>query len=145
MKKTSVKESDPKQKTNAKRAIAVILLCILFLAVYFTVMSFEIASGYETSIIMQVYAYADAALLFAFLILNLGFTSGKMTADMFSSELSREQAEKRAATINRNKDIAKGLLYFIIPITFTLFADVLLLFWGDKLSAMFGGLMSAFK
>ncbi len=145
MKKNSVKESDPRQKTNAKRAIAVILLCILFLAVYFTVMSFEIASGYETSIIMQVYAYADAALLFAFLILNLGFTSGKMTADMFSSELSREKAEKRAATINRNKDIAKGLLFFIIPITFTLFADVLLLFWGDKLSAMFDGLMSAFK
>ena len=108
-------------------------------------MSFELASGYKNSIIMQVYAYADAALLLAFLILNLGFTSEKMTADMFSSEVPREVAEKRAARINRNKDIAKNLLYLIIPITFTLFADVLVLFWGDKLTALFGGLFSAFK
>ncbi len=145
MKNGSVKDADPKQKANAKRAITIMLLCILFLAVYFTVMSFEIASGYKTSVIMQVYAYADAVLLFAFLILNLGFTSGKMTADMFSSELSREQAERRAKAINRNKDIARNLLYLIIPITFTLFADVLLLFWGDKLSAMLQGLTSVFK
>ena len=145
MKKSSVKDADPKQKANAKRAITIMLLCILFLAIYFTVMSFEIASGYKTSVIMQVYAYADAVLLLAFLILNLGFTSGKMTADMFSSEISREQAERRAKAINRNKDIARNLLYLIIPITFTLFADVLLLFWGDKLSAMLQGLTSVFK
>ena len=145
MKKNSVMEVDTKQKRNAKRAITLLLLCILFLAVYFTVMSFEIASGYTTSVIMQVYAYADAALLLAFLILNLGFTSGKISADMFSEKLTREQAEHRAQIINRNKDIARGLLYFIIPLTFTLFADVLLLFWGDKLSAMLDGLTSVFK
>lgn len=108
-------------------------------------MSFELASGYKNSIIMQVYAYADAVLLFAFVILNLGFTSGKMTADMFSAELSREVAEKRAAAINRNKSIARTLLYLIIPITFTLFADIIILFWGDKFTAILGGLASAFK
>lgn len=108
-------------------------------------MSFELASGYKNSIIMQVYAYADAVLLFAFVILNLGFTSGKMTADMFSAELSREVAEKRAAAINRNKSIARTLLYLIIPITFTLFADIIILFWGDKFTAILGGLTSAFK
>ena len=145
MKKELAEKSDTRQKKMGKRAIILLVLCILFLAVYFTVMSFEIASGYKNSIIMQVYAYADAALLLVFLVLNLGFTSGKMTADMFSSELTREQAEKRAALVNRNKDIARNLLYFIIPLTFTLFADVLLLFWGDKFSAIFDGLMSAFK
>ncbi len=145
MKKISPQKPDTNKKKNSKRAITLFVLCILFLAVYFTVMSFEIASGYKNSVIMQVYAYADAALLFVFIVLNLGFTSGKMTADMFSSELTREEAEKRAAAINRNKSIARGLLYFIIPITFTLFADVFLLFWGDKLAALFGGLFSAFK
>lgn len=143
--KKPVNKTDAGGKRNARRAITLFLLCILFLSVYFVVMSFELASGYKNSIIMQVYAYADAALLLAFLILNLGFTSEKMTADMFSSEVPREVAEKRAARINRNKDIAKNLLYLIIPITFTLFADVLVLFWGDKLTALFGGLFSAFK
>ena len=145
MKKAYAEKSDPKQKKMGKRAITLFILCILFLAVYFTVMSFEIASGYKNSVIMQVYAYADAVLLLVFIVLNLGFTSGKMTADMFSSELTREEAEKRAALVNRNKSIARNLLYIIIPLTFTLFADVLLLFWGDKFSAIIDGLMSAFK
>ncbi len=145
MKKAHAEKSDTKQKKMGKRAITLFVLCVLFLAVYFAVMSFEIASGYENSIIMQVYAYADAALLLVFIVLNLGFTSEKMTADMFSDKLTREEAEKRAAAVNRNKGIARNLLYFIIPLTFTLFADVLLLFWGDKFSAIFDGLMSAFK
>ncbi len=145
MKKRTASAQDGKQKSTARRAIALLILCILFLALYFTVMSFELASGYTNSVIMQIYAYADAALVLVFIVLNLGFSNEKMTADMFSSELSREEAERRAAAINRNKSIARGLLYLIIPLTFTLFADVLLLFWGDKLAATFGGLFSALK
>ena len=145
MKKTPVQSADGKGSRNGKRAVALLLLCILFLAVYFTVMAFEMASGYKNSVIMQIYAYADAVLLLAFVVLNLGFTSGKMTADMFSAEVPRDVAEKRAATINRNKGIARTLLYFIITITFTLFADIIILFWGDKFSALLGGLTSALK
>ncbi|MBQ7820868.1 MAG: hypothetical protein IJ391_01105 [Clostridia bacterium] len=120
-----------RRKKNSYKLIAIIALCILFAAVYFAVIGYEAANGFKNSIIMQVYAYTDAALLLAFFILNGGLSKGVPTPEMFDNSVPREKAERTIAIITRCKKIAKPLLFFIIPLTFTLFADILFLLWGD--------------
>ena len=127
------------KKDKKKKAAAIILLCVLFAGVYFAVMSFEAASGYKNSVIMQIYACLDALLIFLYIVLNLGFSGEKASADMFGPTVEPEAAQKRADLINRNKRIAAGLLYVILPLTFTLLADIVILFWGDAVLSLFRG------
>lgn len=120
-------------KINSYKLILLIVLCVAFAAVYFAVLDFEEARGYTNSIIMQVYAYGDAVLLVLFIILNGGFSKEAPTLDMIDKSISREKAEKTVALISRTRKLAKPLMFVIIPVTFTLFADVILLFWGDMI------------
>lgn len=129
-------------KANSYKLILIIVLCIIFAAVYFTFLDFEQKSGYTNSIIMQVYAYGDAVLLVLFVILNGGFSRDAPTIDMIDKSVDPKKAEKTIALILRGKKLAKPLMFIIIPVTFTLFADVLLLFWGDTIKSAVKALVS---
>ena len=129
-------------KINSYKLILLVVLCIVFAAVYFAVLDFEEASGYTNSIIMQVYAYGDAVLLVLFVILNGGFSKEAPTVDMIDKSAGKERAEKTVALISRTRRIAKPLMFVIIPVTFTLFADVILLFWGDMIGRALDGIKS---
>ncbi|MBE6605694.1 MAG: hypothetical protein E7635_01470 [Ruminococcaceae bacterium] len=129
-------------KINSYKLILLVILCIVFAAVYFASLDFEEARGYTNSIIMQIYAYGDAVLLVLFVILNGGFSKGALTVDMIDKSVDKEKAEKTVALISHTKKLAKPLMFVIIPVTFTLFADVILLFWGDMIKSALDGLKS---
>ena len=132
------------QRKTAVKAILLVLLCVILLGIYFSVLKYEEKNRFTTSIITRVYAYADVLLVSAYAVLNLGFTNKKITPDMFSEEIDRETAFKRAEILNKNKAKAKWLLYLIIPLTFTVFADVIILFWGDTAEKLFSLIFTSF-
>lgn len=129
-------------KRNSYKLILVIVLCVVFAAVYFSVLSYEVSRDFENSIIMQIYAYTDAALIILFVILNGGLSKGAPTLDMIDESVPREKAQKTIDGIIKRKKLAKPLMFVIIPVTFTLFADVLMLFWGDTIISILKSLAS---
>lgn len=149
MKKTEKDEKrgadTAKQKKSAYKLIAVIALTVLFAAVYFSLISYEAENGFKNSIVMQVYAYTDALLVAAYLILNGGLSKDIPTLEMFDESVPREKAERTIEGIKSRKKLAKPLMFLIIPLTFTLFADVIFLFWGDLFAEILGGLISLIK
>ena len=143
MKQTDVKRKFPENR-NIGRFILIIALCVLFAAVYFGVLRAEQARGASDSVIMRVYAYADAALFIAFVIINVGFSTKLPTRDMFDPSVSDAEAEAVISRLKKRKAAARNLLYLIIPLTFSLFADIIILFWSDFFASLFKGLASSF-
>lgn len=145
MKSVQNNEKKPVSKKSAYKLLLIIILCVIIGGAYFAILDYEEEAGLKNSIVMQVYAYTDAVLVIAFLVLNSGLSSSVPTVDMIDESVPREKAKKFVEGINKRKRYAKPLLFLIIPLTFTLFADIMLLFWGDMVTALFKSIFSSIK
>lgn len=116
-----------------KRMIAVVLLTILLLVVYYGC----IALGFVIPV-MVVYMVAFAALLITYIAYNRGFVNKDVTVDMLPADWSEE---KKQAFVDGNRiraEKSRWMLTYIIPFIFVFMVEALYLFvWEGWMSNLF--------
>ena len=84
-------------------------------------------------IIMPVYIGAATLLVALVVIFNSGLSTKPITVDMLRADEgdSKEDLQMIADKLNARKKTAKKLMLLLIPFVFTLFFDMIILFYGD--------------
>ena len=83
-------------------------------------------------VIMPIYIVIVTVLLSLVIIFNSGFSTKPITVDMLRSDDGTDDKEllRVCETLNERKKIAKKLMIVLIPFVFTLFFDMIYLFYG---------------
>ncbi len=148
-KKKAPVSSEPKSVTaakkpfNFKRAILIALSTLAAFTVYEALISVKFLPVGGVPVIMPVYFIITTLLICAIVFLNRGFSTKDVTPDMFKGEADEAELQKVCANINRQKKIAKKLMLVMLPFLFSIFFDMIYLFYGDffkgAFDAIFGG------
>ena len=134
----SVREVKNKLKViNKKRVLTIFLSTIAVFAVYEALLSFEASRGSAFSITTLVMYIAVTALTAAVIFLNHGFSKKDFTPDMLREDVEPDEAAAICARLNSHRAIAKKLMMVLIPFMFALLLDIINLFYGDMLLALF--------
>ncbi|MCI8387869.1 MAG: hypothetical protein HFE63_05320 [Clostridiales bacterium] len=122
---------------NWKRVITIALSTIAAFAVYEAVLSFEEQQKLGYSIIMPIYYVIVTILVIVVVFLNHGFSKKQFTPDMLREDVPEDEALRICAKLNRHKALAKKFMLVLIPFMLALLLDIIYLFYGDMLSAVF--------
>ena len=133
----------PKKPFNFKRALLIAVSTLAAFAVYETLISVNFLPVGGVPVIMPVYFVITTLLVCAIVFLNRGFSVKEVTPDMFNGEADSGELQKICDNINRQKKTAKKLMLVLLPFLFSIFFDMIYLFYGDffkgAFSAIFGG------
>ena len=132
-----------KKPFNAKRAILIAISTLAAFAVYETLITLKFLPVGGVPVIMPIYFVITTLLVCAIVFLNRGFSTKEVTPDMFKGEADSEELQKVCDNINNQKKTAKKLMHVLLPFLFSIFFDMIYLFYGDfftgAFSAIFGG------
>lgn len=132
------------KKFNWKRALIIALSTIAAFALYEVLIAIPALRIGGIPIIMPIYVGIVTVLLCAIFILNSGISQKPVTPDMLrTSEDEDEAALAEICTrINARKAKAKKLMLVLLPFLFSVFFDMIYLFYGDffkgAIEAIFG-------
>ncbi len=130
------------KRFNFRRAIFIALTTLAVFTLYETLIAVPALRVGGIPIIMPVYFVIVTALICAIIFFNHGFSKDKLTPDMFSEDNDAERVKALCETVNRHKLIAKKLMFVLLPFLFSIFFDIIYLFYGDffagALSLIFG-------
>ena len=122
---------------NWSRLLLLVLSTIVVFSVYEALLALEEQSGMDYSITMPVFYIVTTLLVCAVIFFNHGTSKRAVTPDMLDPDLAPDEAERICARLNRHKQLAKKLMYPLIPLLMTLLLDIFYLFWGDTLRQIF--------
>ncbi len=131
---------DPKDLKNAwKKILLILLLFAVFEAMYQGALYLEKRYFPYTPVCIIVLFAIVGALLVLFMILNRGFERTNYTADSFDPSLPLEKREALAGKYNKNRERAKTVIIFFIPLAAVLAIDILDLNFDifEKIGALF--------
>ncbi len=128
--------SAKKKPFNVKRALLIALSTIAAFALYETLISLNVLPIGGIPIIMPIYFITVTLLVCAIIFLNRGFSGKDVTPDMFSDDADPEHIKVVCENINRQKKLARRLMLVLLPFLFSIFFDMLYLFYGDFFSWM---------
>ena len=131
---------DPKDLKNAwKKILLILLLFAVFEAMYQGALYLEKRYFPYTPVCIIVLFVIVGALLVLFMILNRGFERTNYTADSFDPSLPLEKREALAEKYNKNRERAKTVIIFFIPLAAVLAIDILDLNFDifEKIGALF--------
>ena len=136
-------EVKTKKPFNFKRAILIGLTTLAAFVLYETLITVKFLPVGGIPVIMPIYFVITAALVCVIVFLNRGFSAKEVTPEMFRDDVPKEDVEKACETLNRNKKTAKKLMLVLLPFLFSIFFDMIYLFYGDffkgAVDAIFGG------
>ncbi|MBQ1847551.1 MAG: hypothetical protein II135_06055 [Clostridia bacterium] len=131
---------DAKDLKNAwKKILLILLLFAVFEAIYQGALYLEKRYFPYTPVCIVVLFVLVGALLILFMILNRGFDRTKYTENSFDASLPYEKRKELAEKYNKNRERAKTVIIFFIPLAAVLAIDILDLNFDifDKIGALF--------
>ncbi len=135
--------SATKKPFNFKRALLIAISTLAAFTVYEALISVNFLPVGGVPVIMPVYFIITTLLVCAIVFLNRGFSVKEVTPEMFKGEAESDELQKICDNINRQKKTAKKLMLVLLPFLFSIFFDMIYLFYGDffkgAFSAIFGG------
>ena len=136
--KTTVSAS--KKPFNVKRALLIAISTLAAFALYETLITLKFLPIGGVPIIMPVYFVITTLLVCAIVFLNRGFSTKEVTPDMFKGEADTDELQKVCDNINNQKKTAKKLMLVLLPFLFSIFFDMIYLFYGDFFGGAFGAI-----
>lgn len=133
------------KRFNWKRLLIIVVSTIAAFALYRIFIDIPALRIGGIPIIMPIYIGIVTLLASAIIILNSGLSTKPITADMLKADEfdDREELEAVVAKLNERKKTAKKLMMVLLPFLFSIFFDMIFLFYGDFFSgaaeAIFGG------
>ncbi len=116
---------------NYKRAVFLILATIAAFTVYEALISVPALRIGGIPVIMPIYFIIVTVLIVAIIFLNHGFSTKPVTPNMLEGLGTHEELEAACVKLNYQKLIAKRLMFVLIPFVFSVFFDIMYLFYGD--------------
>lgn len=130
---------------NWKRALLIAGATVLAFAVYEALIASNFLPVGGIPIIMPIYFITVTALITAIVILNSGFSVKPVTPEMLreSDDDDMEELKRICDVLNRRKLKAKKLMLVLLPFLFSIFFDMIYLFYGEffagAMDTLFGG------
>ena len=133
------------RRFNWKRLLLLLLTTALAFGVYEVLIALNFLPIGGIPIIMPVYFIIVTTLLCAVLILNSGISTKKITPDMIRmrEDEDTEYLKGICDKLNARKDIAKRLMFVLLPFLFAILFDVIYLFYGDFLISAVSSLIGS--
>lgn len=121
------------KKFNWKRALLIALCTIAAFAVYEVLIAAPTLRIGGIPIIMPIYLGIVTVLLCAIFILNSGISQKPVTPEMLrmSEDEDEDTLIEICNRINARKAKAKKLMFVLLPFLFSVFFDMIYLFYGD--------------
>ena len=90
-------------------------------------------------VIMPIYFAIVTVLICAIVILNCGFSTKPVTPDMLRDGDNDDEAHLAdiCSRLNKRKAVAKKLMLALLPFLFSVFFDIIYLFYGDFFKGAF--------
>lgn len=126
-KKTSLLWTE-KRRRNGKKMINILLLFVVFEVIYQVVLQLEKKFWPLYPMSVFVLFFIILVLFVIYLIMNRGEPNKKVTPEMLSPSLPHETRVIMAEKYNERKAKSAALVYFIVPLSFVLALDFIMLF-----------------
>ena len=114
-------------KRRAKRSYLIVTV-LNTIAVYALYVILITAFPPYSKVIVSVYLIALAAFSFGYVIYNRGFSRKNITVEMLPDTMSEEEKTEYVADAKHRLDRSKWCLTILIPLIFTFFMDIFILF-----------------
>ena len=129
---------------SVKRLLFIIITTLAAFSLYEAMIAMPYLRIRGIPVIMPIYFGIVTVLLCAIVILNCGFSTKPVTPDMLRDSEGDDEAHlyEICERLNKRKAIAKGLMLALLPFLFSIFFDIIYLFYGDffkgAIDAVFG-------
>ncbi|MBR4292256.1 MAG: hypothetical protein IKT54_01410 [Clostridia bacterium] len=108
------------------RLLYVALIFLVFEAVYMTGLHFEWKP------IVYIYAIAATLLFLAYFVINAGFENKPIPLDALPEAWDDDKKKRFAENDKKRKEIARKLMYFIIPLLLVIGIDIVYMAFFNK-------------
>ncbi len=129
---------------NVKRLLLIVITTLAAFSFYEAMIALPYLRVGGIPIIMPIYFAIVTVLICAIVILNSGFSTKPVTPDMLREGEDDDEAHliEICEKLNRRKVLAKCLMLVLLPFLFSIFFDIIYLFYGDffkgAVTAIFG-------
>ncbi len=113
---------------NSKKLLTVALNFVVFEGIYQLALYFEEKYFPMTPVCFPILVTVTASLFLIYIVMTKGYPEKPHTPDMLRQTIPYDERVTMCEKINKNKEKAKKLLYFIIPLLFVTMIDVIMTF-----------------